>query len=256
VRNIKIPIFIITKDRMTVLQESIKSYHDYIKTPFEIVIHDNGTTFPATSKYLRSLEKNGIKIYWTKGCKTKRDELNSVGYSVKDFLNGNPAPNYIVTDPDVALDNVKGDILEFYSAILKRHIGYTAISPMPRMDDIPICYPLKNELRRRERARRISKKHTIMHKGKRYRCKPTVVDTYFGMYRKNFPFQRKNPGIQVPPPYGARHLDWYLDPNNLKPDQLYYIQMSGRKGNLTRSISRWGGYPIRRYMKHNRIKYD
>ena len=252
-KNAKIPIFIITKDRLTALNESIESYYSQIKTPIEIVIHDNDTTFPETRTYLRRLEKNGIKVYWTRGCKGKNRELNSVGYSVADFLKGNPAPNYIVTDPDIALDNVNDDILEFYSAILRRHNRYTVVSPMPRMDDIPDCYPLKNELRRRELGRKTSKKRRIMHKGKILMCKPTVVDTYFGMYRGKFPFIRKNAGVQIPAPYGARHLDWYLDPSNLQPDQLYYIQMSGKKGNLTRSISKWGGYRIRKYMLENRI---
>jgi hypothetical protein len=253
-KNSRIPIFIITKDRLTVLKESIKSYYKQIKTPFEIVIHDNGTTFPETLTYLRSLERNGVKVYWTKGCKRKNDELNSVGCSVANFLEKNPVPNYIVTDPDVALDNVKKDILEFYASILRRHHRYKVVSPMPRMDDIPDCYPLKNELRRREGYRKTSRKHRIMHKGKRYSCKSTVVDTYFGMYRSSFPFQRKNFGVQVPAPYGSRHLDWYLDPNNLQPDQLYYIQMSGRKGNLTRSISQWGGYRIRQHLIRNKVR--
>lgn len=251
-KNVRIPIFIITKDRLTVLKESIESYNQ-IATPFEIIIHDNRTTFPDTLDYLKGLEKNGIKVYWTKGCKRKNTELNSVGRSVADFLKKNPAPYYIVTDPDVALDNVNGDILEFYADILKRH---RVVSPMPRMDDIPECYPLKNELRRRRLSKKPERLHEITYKGKIYLCRSIVIDTYFGMYRGNFPFQRKNFGVQTPPPYGSRHLDWYLDPNNLQPDQLYYIRQSGMRGNLTRSISKWGGYRIRQHLIHNRKKHN
>jgi len=32
-------------DRLEVLKESIQSYYDNIEIPFEIIIHDNGTTY-------------------------------------------------------------------------------------------------------------------------------------------------------------------------------------------------------------------
>ena len=51
------PIFILSSDRLKVLEQSIRSYREQIKTPFEIVIIDFGTTFMPTLKYLKYLEQ-------------------------------------------------------------------------------------------------------------------------------------------------------------------------------------------------------
>ena len=59
----KIPIFIITKDRVTCLKESIESYYLHINDEFEIVIHDNNSSFEGMLNYLAELKDNGIKVY-------------------------------------------------------------------------------------------------------------------------------------------------------------------------------------------------
>ena len=55
------------------------------------------------------------------------------------------------------------------------------------------------------------------------------IDTTFGLYKAGMPWSRLKMGIRVLPPYAARHLDWYIDPENLTPDQEYYMKHASDK---------------------------
>jgi len=54
----KIPIFIIVRDRLTVLQDSLGSYVSQIRTPIEIVLHDNSSTYEPMLDFQEELERN------------------------------------------------------------------------------------------------------------------------------------------------------------------------------------------------------
>ncbi|KAJ3301997.1 hypothetical protein HDV03_005504 [Kappamyces sp. JEL0829] len=57
-----VPIFILFKDRVSVLVETIRSLHRHIRTPFEIVVINDKTTFPAAKMFLDKAEKEGVKV--------------------------------------------------------------------------------------------------------------------------------------------------------------------------------------------------
>jgi len=229
-----IPIFIITSDRLEVLKKSIQSYYDYIKTPFEIVIIDFGTSYEPTREFLRHLEYEGKIVYWNDKISYK-GSLNLIRPIVQDYFKTHPASNYVVTDPDIALDNVEGDVLEIYSYLLKSFHKITVAGPMLRIDDIPDYYPLKERLLSRslETTYLLRKRLTIPYKDKDINFKLIKIDTTFGMRRAGEDFWRHRWGARVLSPYGARHLDWYLDPENLTEDQKYYINHASRR------ISTW-----------------
>jgi hypothetical protein len=44
------------------------------------------------------------------------------------------------------------------------------------------------------------------------------------MNRAGTLWKRSKRAFRVLPPYGSKHLDWYLDPKNLAQDQKYYIE--------------------------------
>lgn len=141
------PIFIICRDRLECLKESIASYQE-LKSPIEIVIHDNGSTYGPTVEYLKELEKNGIKVYRTKEQHIPRTRTfaHLAAISVADWLKHNPSTYYVVTDPDIALDpSPDGDALEVYASLLDHffHQGIRMIGPMLRIDDIPDHYAKK-----------------------------------------------------------------------------------------------------------------
>lgn len=229
-----IPIFILSCDRLNVLERSIRSYREYIKTPFEIVIIDFGTTFTPTIKYLKYLEQKKVKIYWEKKI-SHVGSLNNFGGIIKDYFKDHPVSNYIVTDPDIALDNVDGDILDVYTHLLDKLPKITAVGPMLRIDDIPDCYPPKERLitRSLELTYHSRKVWNIQYKNKIIKYILVKIDTTFGMRRADACWWRHMNGARVLSPYSAKHLDWYLDPENLSPDQIYYLKYGSKR------ISTW-----------------
>jgi len=225
-----IPIFIITCDRLEVLKESIQSYYNYIKTPFEIVIVDFGSTYEPTREFLRHLEYEGKKVYWKERIRLSV-ELNHVNEVVQDYFKSHSKSNYVVTDPDIALDNVKGDILDAYSYLLEKVSEINVVGPMLRIDDIPDYYSKKKELISNSlhvdyHSRVVN---DIQYKDKVLRYIFAPIDTTFGMNRAGMRWRRHMSAVRVLSPYLARHLDWYLNSKNLTQDQKHYIEHASRK---------------------------
>ena len=226
-----IPIFIITCDRLRVLKQSLRSYYDSIATPFKIVIIDFGSTYEPTTKFLRHLESRRTKVYWRERIDSVNG-LNSINECIQDYFGWHPESNYVVTDPDIALDDVKGDILEVYSFLLENLRNASSIGPMLRIDDIPDYYP------HRERVIRNSW-HVDFHQreintieygeGEAINFVYAPIDTTFGMVRAGVRWVRPMRGARVLSPYSAKHLDWYLDPENLTGDQRYYMENASNK---------------------------
>jgi len=225
-----IPIFIISFERLDALKRSMRSYYENIKTPFKIVIMDFGSTFVPTLKYLKILEHKGIKVYWKGTLFNKRRFNLYIDRIIQDYFKNHPKSNYIVTDPDIALDNTDGDILEVYAHLLGILPENFVVGPMLRIDDFPDHYPLKEEVvfRSWETFYHSRKVNTIQYKGKAVKYVLVRIDTTFAMNRAGTHWRRHRMAARVLPPYGARHLEWYLDPKNLTPDQEYYMEHASR----------------------------
>lgn len=225
-----IPIFVISSDRLKALKESIQSYYDCIKTPFKIVIIDFGTSHEPTLKYLEHLESKEIKVYWNEKISYK-GSLNLIDEVIQDYFESHPASNYVVTDPDIALDNVEGDILDVYVYLLKKLHKITVVGPMLRIDDIPDYYPLKYRVLYKSLESRYHSRRTLIIPYEKKNIKYVIasIDTTFGMRRTGESFWRHRWGARILAPYAARHLEWYLDPKNLTEDQKYYIKHASRR---------------------------
>lgn len=226
-----IPIFIISCERLDALERSIQSYYDCIKTPFEIVIMDFGSTFVPTLKYLKILEHKGIKVYWKKKLSNKRRFNLYVDGIIQDYFKDHPKSNYVVTDPDIALDNTNGNILEVYAYLLEILPEDYIVGPMLRIDDLPNHYPLKEEVRFGgwEAFYHSRKVNIIQYKDKVVKFVLVKIDTTFAMNRAGTHWRRHRMAARVFSPYSARHLEWYLDPKDLTPDQRYYMEHASRK---------------------------
>jgi len=232
-----IPIFIISCDRLEALKSSIQSYLDCIKTPFEIVIIDFGTTYEPTLKYLKDLERKKVKVYWEEKVSYKGG-LNNINGIVQDYFKNHPASNYVVTDPDIALDNVDGDILEVYTHLLEKLPSIIVAGPNLRIDDIPDFYPKKKDVLDWE-SQHYRGVYTIKYESKNIRYIGARIDTTFAMNRARHPWHRHRFAARVLAPYAARHLDWYLDPKNLTPDQKHYMEHASRR------ITNWSQWRIK-----------
>jgi len=221
---IMIPIFILTCDRLTVLKKSIQSYYDYIKTPFEIVIIDFGSTYEPTRDFLKHVESEGIKVYWKERIFSKPDFDRPIQEAIRDYFENHPRSNYVVTDPDIALDNVKGDVLEVYAFLLEKFYKMPTVGPIMRTDDLPDCFPGKEGIINWEKRLNSRRINSIQYKGKTIKYINSYLDSTFRMNRAGTYWKRAKRAFRVLPPYGSKHLDWYLDPKNLTQDHKYYME--------------------------------
>lgn len=227
-----IPIFIITCDRLDFLKKSIWSYHNYIKTPFEVVICDQGSTYEPMREFLKKLESNDTIVYrWKDGLNdSKRINLrrndNKIREDIQDYFKSHLKSNYVVTDPDILLDNVEGDFLEVLAYLLKAFPQYAITGPIPRVDDIPDYYPYKEKIiADYQRLFNPKKVQTIQYKDRSIRYVIAPIHTVFGMSRENAWWEGGVArAIRIFAPYLAKHLDWYLDPEHLTEDQKYYME--------------------------------
>ncbi len=238
-----IPIFIIVKDRLTVLQQSIESYKR-IGTQTEIILIDNGSTYPEMVDFLNSGEyrvfKNFGILHNTNNDPTVIRALSFNLFGIISKYVNKDIDYYVVTDPDICFyDKTPSDILDFYVYLLNKK-GGVCVAPMLDIHDIPDHYPYKNVVHKIH-SRDFWNKRTekIEYKGRIIEYQHCQNDTTFALYNSKYKFTGGTKfAIRVREPYTARHLDWYIDPDNMPDDQKYYIDNSDKHG----GISHWGGH--------------
>jgi hypothetical protein len=240
----KIPVFVITCDRLTDLQTAIQSYKQASLGAVEIVIHDNHSTYPPMVRYLEKLEQEGVSVYYHDDDVSREAQLNGVAQTIDSWYKKHDAPYYVVTDPDIELTQGDGSVLQLYAHLLDWHPEVDVVGPMLRVDDLPNFYPMKQQVIASHLAHfRSLSSFSMIWNGRDVRVQRGSLDTTFGMYRKNFRFHRLNNSLQLYEPFDARHLDWYLDPNSLSDDQIYYIRHAT-------GVSHWGGTWMRDYVRN------
>jgi hypothetical protein len=227
----KIPIFIIVHDRLETIKKCVKSFETLIKTPIEIIFHDSKSTYEPTIQYLNEMENKGYTIY-----RSKINNHHNVVDSAKDYLEKNKeCKYYVITDPDIELYQVDGDILEFYIFLLNK-FKVESVGPMLKIDDIPDYYPRKQAVLNGHGKQFWNKKpKKIKYKDNDFLYINCPTDTTFQLKKrenciKKFPHSNS---IRTFHPYSAKHLDWYLNPNKLLPCEEYYIKKAS-------DISHWG----------------
>ena len=228
-----IPIFIISFNRLTVLKQTIKSYHDYIKTPFEIIIWDTGTTFLKTVDYLKGLEQSGIKVYReNKQRYTLKHHLYAkLNPVIKDYFlkSKNKSPFYIVTDPDLDLTGIPDDFLSVLEEGLRRYPQFNKCGFSLEINDLP------NQVTIDWESRYWQKPLDSMYFS-------ADIDTTFALYKVN---RITLSGIRTNRPYTAKHVPWYYDLyDKLPEDELYYYHtqsadIRAHSNILDRKPGRW-----------------
>jgi hypothetical protein len=221
----KIPIFITTYDRIEVLQQSMESYY-HLGTEIEIIIHDQGSTFPPMIEYLKHLERKGFKVY--RGV----NEPTSVRTSIADWYKTNNSKWYVVTDPDISLRNTHPNMLNICIDLLALEKDVTCVGPALKIDDLPDHYPMKAQVIKWEKQwYKEENKKAIRINNDIINYHFSVIDTTFAVYRKGHEFTKPNvKAIRVGKPYEARHLDWYIDHRKLTGDYKHYIGSAKKSG--------------------------
>ena len=247
-----IPVFVIVKDRITVLKQSMESWLTLIKSPIEIILLDQESTYPGMIEFLKEKEKEGIRVLYLQDTDPiPGNKFPKLEEPVKQVCDEMKAPYYVLTDPDIMFENIDGDILEFYTYFLETYTGHQAIGPMLVIDDIPNYYPFKSEVIKRHTPfweatgeyRVIGKPESINFKGKNVSYQYSPIDTTFALRASGTKPDFTNLSVRTRHPYTAKHLDWYIDPKNLATDQQYYIDTSLSHVGISHWAGTWMKFP-------------
>lgn len=214
-----------------------------------ITLINNGSDY---KPFLKWLKTQPYPVWEFPKIHCAKDLWRHINIAVRIYKKRNgPIDAYVMTDPDIELENSHLPWIETMYKVLMTHPRVNALSPSLRIDDIPDYYPLKKRAIGSEGGKTCSfidcwgpwftDKNGL-------RMRRAHVDTTFSMYRPNFnKKQVTRKAIRLAEPYIARHLDWYLDPKNLTKDQIAYFKASGR-------VTHFGGPRFKRKMNEKKKK--
>lgn len=232
----KIPIYIISYNRLDALKKSINSYLKFFQYQ-DIIIIDNGSDYPPLLEYLSDLKIQGVSVHNNDKLNHVEDLSEKISPIIrKDLVKRKKPPYYIVTDPDILLENVSNDFLEILIHTLKAFPNADVIGPMLTIKDIPKNYPARNKVLQRHIEQfwyKIPKQFKYNEKVIFYQ--EALIDTTFALHRGNQAFRRLKKGIRLYSPYEAKHLDWYITEDTITSDQLHFLKTTNKE------ISHWLG---------------
>lgn len=210
------PVFIITRDRVTDLKKLIAWLETCQMT--KIIIVDNDSIYPPLKKYLEETKYQvintrqnvGHKVMWESGI-------------VKALA---PYSFYIVSDPDILPEDSATNSIMYFMELHKKYIAYQKIGFGLRIDDLPDWFENKKTVIDWENQFwKTTLEDSVYDAG---------LDTTFAVYK---PFNYKyflHPSIRTGYPYIARHMPWYIDNSKeLSKEELFY------RLRASRDVSTW-----------------
>mmetsp|Transcript_12882 Transcript_12882/g.35655 ORF Transcript_12882/g.35655 Transcript_12882/m.35655 type:complete len:331 (+) Transcript_12882:74-1066(+) len=229
--NLFVPIFILTRDRIQALKETLESYERTLATPHEIIVLDHSSTYPPMLEFLRRLQDEQHMKVHTLPEPVWDDALAHADRIMQDYLRQHTnVEYYVLTDPDVALQRSNADILLFFAGLLASCPDVNVVGPHLQISDLPPHYTGKyNNYTVYEWESQFWKTVPYMAtwKGIGYHFAEQLIDTTFAMRRRTQKFARITcPCLRTYAPYAAVHLDWYLDLDHLPADKKYYLNKS------------------------------
>lgn len=234
------PIFLISYNRADILKQAIAGLQ-HLKTPIDIIIHDNGSSDEYTLATLVELEKSGIKIFRSYAI-NHPDELNNVQNSISSYFGSNIKSEYAVSDCDIDLSSAAEDAIDVYRDLLYINENIKCCGPMLRISDIRKDYPLYNHVMNRHIDQFWKKTPNIIDlNGKKIGVQAAFIDTTFAVHKKHEPFTRLKLGLRVYNPYEALHLDWYIS----NPEDQYHL-------NSNSNIAHWNNHDW--FEKHQNVE--
>lgn len=236
-----IPIFIISFQRLTCLKKCLGSIllHTNIRRRFQFIFSDNRSSNAELMDFLLFFKRHYNAVIFGHTTNSPFDNLQmdiQTYFTQNDIL----CKYYAVTDPDIQLTwNI--DTFELYIQILTDYPNTKVVGPMLDIHDIPDSYPNKSDVMRRHGEIWNREQHSYKWNNKNILFTRFLIDTTFGLYR-NVPEDNTEgctrarphgPGIRLRPPYSAKHLDWYLDEQEMKADEKLYAATASK-------VAHWG----------------
>lgn len=230
--DIFVPIFVLTRDRVTDLQQTLESYRRTLSSRYEVIILDHNSTYPPMLEYLQILRRRSNLTVHTLSEPVWDDALAHADRLIQDYLRQRPdVQYYVLTDPDIALLRTQPDILIFFAGILTACPDVRVIGPHLQISDIPARFQGKYQGHSAYEWESQFWKDTVPYmaefRGVGYHFAEQLIDTTFAMRRRTQRFARITcPCVRTYAPYAAVHLDWYLDSQHPPVDKQYYLRHS------------------------------
>jgi len=142
--DLLIPIFVLTRDRVSSLKTALNSYQRTFNSPYEVIILDHNSTYPPMVQFLHELEfvQNLSVILLGEG--TWDVALVEARDIIQDYLGKHPGIEfYVFTDPDIAFLRTAQDVLLFYAGVLQSCPKIKVVGPSLQISDIPEFYTKK-----------------------------------------------------------------------------------------------------------------
>jgi len=192
----------------------------------QIHILDNASTYPPLLDYY-SANPDNLSIH--------RMSTNTGHLAFKNNILSitDTKDRILVTDPDlIPYPTTPSDILQKMHRLLDTHLDTHKIGAGLGIKDIPDCYPFANDVRRHES----NLLGAIYPDGSR----KSLVDTTFALYRCPEAFGNwRDQAIRTVHPYMLKHVDWYVDPENLSEEYIYYLEHCTESASYAWKLKDW-----------------
>ena len=206
-----IPVFLIVRDRLTPLVELVE-WLERAECE-EIWLIDNDSTYPPLLEYtactphevVRTGRNLGHRSPWLAG-------------AVQRHAHGR---RFVVSDPDVVPDSgCPLDAVRHFGKLLDRYPEIDKVGFGLLIDDLPDHYPLASSVRAWEEPFwRDEVEPGVFRAG---------IDTTFALYRQLDRRHVDANALRTGPPYVARHMPWYIDPEDLNDEDRWYREHADR----------------------------
>ena len=222
----QIPIYLISYNRLSYLQQMIVQLERYELTNIHII--DNASTYPPLLKYLKRtpykvyhMDKNyGHCVFWNSG---KFDNV------INNSL-------YVVSDPDIEFNkNLPQNFMTELYRLLGEYPFITKIGFALKINDLPDT-PINKTVtcwEKRFWEKKLSDQQELYH---------ADIDTTFALYRPGHLEPDTTffySAIRIGGNFTARHLPWYKNHNTTEEDIYYKASADPRFASWTNDIARY-----------------
>ena len=136
---------------------------------------------------------------------------------------------YIYTDPDILpIEKCPLDVIEYFYNLLQKYTDADKVGFGLEIQDLPDSYPLRDKVQ--------------LWEGKFWKedIEPNVysapIDTTFALYRPGRMGGSELRALRTGGIYIARHLSWYINPNQLSEEDLYFMNHLGSSSSWTTEL--------------------
>lgn len=201
----EIPIYIICFERVDALKKLV-AWLEKIGMK-KIVFLDNDSSYKPLLDYYKKTPYQVLPL------------LRNIGHTAPWSLGITriltPDEYYVVTDPDVIpVDDCPEDVIKHFLDIHMRHLGYQKVGFGLKIDDLPDFYPLKKSVVKWEKQFWQTALEPDVY--------DAPLDTTFALYKPATYHYFLAPSIRTGGKYTARHLPWYVNPQQTSDEEEYY----------------------------------